>query len=79
MLDFAKKMLEKLLISAFSSPLKEISFKFNDKHYRKAHEIAMGRKMAVAFAVIFMAHIENVMSKYENDIYMKWMADETHW
>ena len=34
--------------------LKENSFKFNDKHYLKTHGIAMGTKMAVAFAVIFL-------------------------
>ena len=38
--------------------LKENSIKFNDKHYLQTHGIAMGTKMAVAFAVIFMAHIE---------------------
>ena len=38
--------------------LKENSFKFNDKHFLQTHGIAMGTKMAVAFAVIFMAHIE---------------------
>ncbi len=38
--------------------LKENSFKFNDKHYLQTHGIVMGTKMAVAFAVIFMAHIE---------------------
>ena len=38
--------------------LKENSFKFNDKHFLQTHGVAMGTKMAVAFAVIFMAHIE---------------------
>ena len=38
--------------------LKENSFKFNGKHFLQTHGIAMGTKMAVAFAVIFMAHIE---------------------
>ena len=36
--------------------LKEISFKFNDKHYLQTHGIAMGTKMDIA--VIFMAHTE---------------------
>ena len=36
--------------------LKENSFKFNDKYYLQTHGIAMGTK--IAFAVIFMAHIE---------------------
>ena len=38
--------------------LKENSFKFNDKHFLQTHGIAMGTKITVAFAVIFMAHIE---------------------
>jgi len=38
--------------------LKENSFQFNGKHYLQTHGIAMGTKMAVAFAVIFRAHIE---------------------
>ena len=38
--------------------LKENSFKFNDKHFLQTHGIALGTKMAAAFAVIFMAHIE---------------------
>ena len=38
--------------------LKENSFKFNDKHYLQTHGIAIGTKMAVAFAVIFITHIE---------------------
>ena len=38
--------------------LKENSLKFNDKHSLQTLAIAMGTKTAVAFAVIFMAHIE---------------------
>ena len=38
--------------------LKENSFKFHDKHFLQTHGIAMGTNMAVAFAVILMAHIE---------------------
>ena len=38
--------------------LTENSFKFNDKHYLQTDGIEMGTKMAVAFSVIFMAHIE---------------------
>ena len=38
--------------------LKENSFQFNGEHFLQTHGIAMGTKMAVAFAVIFMAHIE---------------------
>ena len=38
--------------------LKENSFKFNDKHYLQTLAIAVGTKMAVAFAVISMPHIK---------------------
>ena len=38
--------------------LAENSFKFNDKHYLQTVGIEMGTKMAVAFSVTFMAHIE---------------------
>ena len=38
--------------------LKENSFKFNDKYYLQTLAIAMGTKMAVPFAIIFMAHNE---------------------
>ena len=38
--------------------LKENSFQFNRKDYLQTHGTAMGTKMAVAFANIFMASIE---------------------
>ena len=38
--------------------LKENSFQFNGKDYLQTHGTAMGTKMAVAFANIFMASIE---------------------
>ena len=38
--------------------LKENSFQFNGKHYLQTHGTAMGTKMAVAFANIFMSAIE---------------------
>ena len=38
--------------------LKENSFQFNGKDYLQTHGTAMGAKMAVAFANIFMASIE---------------------
>ena len=38
--------------------LKENSFQFNGKNYLQVHGTAMGTKMAVAFANIFMADIE---------------------
>ncbi|XP_068711498.1 uncharacterized protein [Montipora foliosa] len=63
--------------------LKENSFKFNDKHYLQTHGIAMGTKMAVAFAVIFMAHIEKqllalsphkplIWKRFIDDIFSVW-------
>ena len=41
--------------------LKENSFQFNSKDYLQTHRTAMGTKMAVAFANIFMASIEKEM------------------
>jgi len=38
--------------------LEENSFQFNGKNYLQIHGTAMGTKMAVAFANIFMADIE---------------------
>ena len=38
--------------------LKENLFHFNGKHFLQTHGIAMDTKMAVAFSVIFMAHVE---------------------
>ena len=44
--------------------LKENSFQFNGKNYLQVHGTAMGTKMAVAFANIFMAKIETqILSK----------------
>ena len=40
-----------------SLKLKENSFQFNGKDYLQTHRTAMGTKMAVAFANIFMASI----------------------
>ena len=40
------------------SILNENSFQFNGKDYLQTHETAMGTKMAVEFANIFMASIE---------------------
>ncbi|XP_048589460.1 uncharacterized protein LOC125573153 [Nematostella vectensis] len=63
--------------------LKENSFKFNDKHYLQTHGIAMGTKMAVAFSVIYTAHIEEellrlspykplVWKRFIDDIFAVW-------
>ena len=38
--------------------LKETSFQFNGKNYLQDHGTAMGTRMAVAFANIFMAKLE---------------------
>ena len=38
--------------------LKENSSHCNGKHFQQTQGIAMGTKMAVAFSVIFMAHVE---------------------
>jgi len=38
--------------------LKENSFQFNGENYLQTHGTAMGTKMAVSFANIFMAEIE---------------------
>ena len=67
--------------------LKENSFQFNGKHYLQTHGIAMGSKMAVAFAVIFMAHIEKqllassphkpiIWKRFIDDIFSVWTINE---
>ena len=68
--------------------LKENSFKFNNKHYLQIHGIAMGTKMAVAFSVIFMAHLETALLKHSpykplvwkrfiDDIFTVWTLPES--
>ena len=63
--------------------LKENSFQFNGKNYLQIHGTAMGTKMAVAFANIFMANIETqilsknvikptVWKRYIDDIFSLW-------
>ena len=67
--------------------LKENSFQFSGKHYLQRHGIAMGTKMAVAFAVIFMAHIERQLlaaspfkptlwKRFIDDIFSVWTISE---
>ncbi|XP_031575455.1 uncharacterized protein LOC116309059 [Actinia tenebrosa] len=67
--------------------LKENSFKFNDKHYLQIHGIAMGTKMAVAFSIIFMAHLETkllsnspykplVWKRFIDDVFSVWTLTE---
>ena len=67
--------------------LKENSFQFNGKHYLQTHGTAMGTKMAVAFANIFMNAIETELirlSPYKTlvwkrnigDIFSLWNVDK---
>ena len=47
--------------------LQENSFEFNDKNYIQIHGTAMGTKMAVAFANIFMSSVETeIISQSES-------------
>ena len=66
---------------------KKNSFKFNDKHFLQTHGIAMGTKMAVAFAVMFMTHIETQLlavspqkpifwKRFIDDIFSEWTLPE---
>ena len=68
--------------------LTQNSFKFNDKHYLQTDGIEMGTKMAVAFSVIFMAHIEKKLlnespyqpflwKRFIDDIFSVWTILET--
>ena len=67
--------------------LRENSFEFKDKNYLQIHGTAMGTKMAVAFANIFMSSVETeIISKsktkplewkrYIDDIFSLWNADK---
>ena len=67
--------------------LKENSFQFNKRHYLQTHGTAMGTKMAVAFANIFMAKIEKgiisksiikplVWKRYIDDVFCLWDTNE---
>ena len=67
--------------------LKENSFQFNRRHYLQTHGTAMGTKMAVAFANIFMAKIEKriisksiikplVWKRYIDDVFCLWDTNE---
>ena len=63
--------------------LNENSFRFSGKHYLQSHGTARGTKTAIAFASIYMAHIETtIISKtvskptvwkhYIDDIFTVW-------
>ena len=67
--------------------LKENSFQFNRRHYLQTHGTAMGTKIAVAFANIFMAKIEKgiiskrkikplVWKRYIDDVFCVWHTNE---
>ena len=63
--------------------------KFTDKHYVQTHGITMATKMAVAFSVIFMVHVEKQLlhaspyshfsgwKKFIDDICSVWTLPET--
>ena len=63
--------------------LKENSFHFNGKHFLQTHRTAMGTKMAVSFANIFMAAVETeiiersskkplIWKRYIDDVFSLW-------
>ena len=52
--------------------LKENSFQFIGKNYLQTHGTAMGTKMAVAFANIFMAEIQTKLINQSNSKPIKW-------
>ena len=67
--------------------LNENSFQFNGENYLKTHGTAMGTKMAVSFANIFMAKIETTLiqqsetkqkewRRYIDDIFSLWDNDK---
>ena len=62
-------------------------FQFNKENYLQIHGMAMGTKMAVSFANIFMAKIETMLiqqsktkatewRRYIDDIFSLWDSDE---
>ena len=68
--------------------LTENSFKFTDKHYLQPHGVVMGSKMAVAFSVIFVAHVEKQIinaspckpfdrKRFIYDMFSVWTLPET--
>ena len=61
-----------LLKEMLSLILKENSFHFNGKDYLQTHGTAMGTKMAVAFANIFMATIEKEILKQSRRKPLTW-------
>ena len=75
-----------LLEQALRLILQENSFQFNGKNYLQIHGTAMGTKMAVAFANIFMSKVETeiisqsafrplVWKRYIDDIFSLWIIN----
>ena len=73
----------KYLREVLSLILQENSFRFNGSDYLQTHGTAMGKKMAVAFANVFMAKIERqilrqsskkplVWKRYIDDVFSLW-------
>ena len=52
--------------------LQENSFEFNDKNYPQIHGTAMGTKMAVPFANIFMSSLETEIISQSNTKPLEW-------
>ena len=52
--------------------LQENSFQFNGKYYLQTHGTAMGTKLAVAFANIFMAKLEKEILRQSEDKPLVW-------
>ncbi|XP_044184813.1 uncharacterized protein LOC122964959 [Acropora millepora] len=52
--------------------LKEKSFQFNGRNYLQTHETAMGTKMAVAFANIFMSAVETAILSQSSTKPLEW-------
>ena len=62
----------KSLREILSLILQENSFEFNDKNYLQIHGTAMGTKMAVAFANIFMSSVETEIISQSNTKPLEW-------
>ena len=52
--------------------LKENSFQFNGRNYLQTHGTAMGTKMAVAFANIFMSAVETAILSQSSTKPLEW-------
>ena len=52
--------------------LQENSFEFNDNNYLQIHGTAMGTKVAVAFANIFMSSVETEILSHSNTKPLEW-------